>query len=217
MNLQEIFDLLTFGELAQLSIGGGEAGVINDSNMAKVLPHINLGLISLYKRFKLKESDFLLQLIPGQYVYPLNIEDLIVVERVYAPTEIEISLNDPTDNTGCFTTAPKMFHIMPHILNTARYSELRIVYRANHPKLMAEDGYVDVDSLIIELPDTHIEPLLYFVASRLLASTGSGQFEGLASMQYLQKYEAACKQLTDWNPQFESSREVPRIIANGWV
>ena len=185
--------------------------------MAKVLPHINLGLVSLYKRFKIKESTYTLTLEPGKIIYPLVIDDLLVIERIYAPDGIELSLNDPTDPKGCSTTSVKTLVISSLLMTEAHYTELRLVYRANHPKLVAEDGYVDVDSLIIELPDTHIEPLLYFVAARLLSATGSGQFEGLASMQYLQKYEAACKQLTDWSPQFESSRDVSRIISNGWA
>jgi hypothetical protein len=217
MTLQEIFDLLTFGELAQLSIGGGEAGIIDDSNMAKVLPHINLGMTALYKRFKLKESSLVLPLVSGQLIYPLTQPDVMKIERIISPTGIEISLNDPDDPQGCSTTSDRTLVISSYLTEIAKYESLTVIYRANHPKLMAEDGYVDVDTLTIELPDSYIEPLLYFVAARLLSSTGSGQFEGLASIQYLQKYEAACKQLTDWNPQAAPSREVPRIQLGGWV
>jgi hypothetical protein len=217
MTLQEIFDLLTFGELAQLSIGGGEAGVIDDKNMAKILPHINLGLTAIYKRFNLKNSSLMLPLSEGQQIYSLLQEDIIKIEEVYAPDQVQISLNDPIDPNGCSTSSDKTLIVSSHIINVLKYPYLNIVYRANHPKLVADDGFVDVDAIKIEMPDSYIELLLYFVAARLLSSTGSGQFEGLASMQYMQKYENACQQMLNWNPQYESSREVPRIVANGWV
>ena len=217
MKLQEIFDLLTFGELAQLSIGGGEAGVIDDINMAKILPHINLGLTSLYKRFNLKTSSLMVPLVVGQEIYPIIQEDLIKILEIYAPTTEEVSLNDPTNTFGCFTLSSNTLLVSTFLTNTRAYQYLTIVYKANHPKLQADDGYVDVDTLLIELPDSYIEPLLYFVAARLLSSTGSGQFEGLASMQYMQKYENACQQLTNWNPQAEASREEPRIRTGGWA
>lgn len=213
MNLQEIFDLLTFGELAQLSIGGGEAGVINDSNMAKVLPHINLGLTSLYKRFKLKQASMVLPLVKGQSIYNITQPDVIKIEEIHSPIGKVLSLNDPTDVNGCFTTSDRTLVVK----DSFTHSYLTIIYRANHPKLQADDGYVDIDTLLIELPDSYIEPLLYFVAARLLSSTGSGQFEGLATMQYMQKYENACQQLTNWNPQAEASREEPRIRTGGWA
>ena len=213
MNLQEIFDLLTFGELAQLSIGGGEAGVINDSNMAKVLPHINLGLTSLYKRFKLKQASMVLPLVNGQSIYNITQPDVIKIEEIQSPIGKVLSLNDPTDVNGCFTTSDRTLVVK----DSFTHAYLTIIYRANHPKLQADDGYVDIDTLLIELPDSYIEPLLYFVAARLLSSTGSGQFEGLATMQYMQKYENACQQLTNWNPQAEASREEPRIRTGGWA
>lgn len=48
MNLQEVFDQLSVGELSMLSVGGNDQGVIDESNWDKVLPHINLGLTALY-------------------------------------------------------------------------------------------------------------------------------------------------------------------------
>ena len=45
MTLQEIFDQLTYGELSQLSMGGSEAGIIDESNYSRILVHVNLGLL----------------------------------------------------------------------------------------------------------------------------------------------------------------------------
>lgn len=42
MNLKEIFDQLTYGELSQISIGGGAAGQIRPEDYAKLVAHTNL-------------------------------------------------------------------------------------------------------------------------------------------------------------------------------
>jgi hypothetical protein len=118
MYLQEIFDQLTYGELSQLSIGGGEAGVINEANYPRVLQHINLGLTALFKRFTLKEGRVKLMFVPGQTVYPVTSahaqsnlrsrevnkylvdtaalpfkDDILKIERVYADSGLEMDLN----------------------------------------------------------------------------------------------------------------------------
>ena len=72
MNLQDIFNALSSGELSQLSIGGKAAGVIDSQNRGKLLPHINLGLTALFKRFRLKEGEFLIQLKPDKLRYVLT-------------------------------------------------------------------------------------------------------------------------------------------------
>ena len=74
MTLQDIFNALSSGELCQLSIGGKEAGVIDSQNRNKILPHINLGLTALFKRFRLKQGELLLQLKPNKLRYVLHSE-----------------------------------------------------------------------------------------------------------------------------------------------
>lgn len=72
MKLQEIFDQLEYGELSQLSIGGLPAGVIDESNWPRLVAHINLGMIALYKRFTLKQGRITLALVSGQTRYRLH-------------------------------------------------------------------------------------------------------------------------------------------------
>ena len=102
MNLQEIFDQLTYGELSQLSIGGGEVGVISV---------------------------------------------------------------------------------------------------ANYPRV----------------PDSHLEPLLLFVASRATTPMGVGQFEGLAGNNYYAKYEKACHDIETMNLQVDQGSQNTRLESKGWV
>lgn len=81
MTLQEIFDQLTSGELCQLSIGGQAAGVIDENNYAKIIPHVNLGLTALYKRFPLKQNRLSLNFVTDKIEYVLHSDFLTVNTR----------------------------------------------------------------------------------------------------------------------------------------
>lgn len=118
MNLQDIFNALSSGELSQLSIGGKAAGVIDSQNRGKLLPHINLGLTALFKRFRLKDGELLVQLKPDKLRYVLTNEfavssvgaasdeayildsnnpyanDLLKIEAVLTDLDFALPLND---------------------------------------------------------------------------------------------------------------------------
>lgn len=76
MNLQEIYDQLTFGELSQVKMGNAPEGQITPENKRRVIGHIELGLTALYKRFRLKENELLVLLHPKQHIYKLKYEHL---------------------------------------------------------------------------------------------------------------------------------------------
>ena len=84
MTLQDIFDALSAGELSQISIGGQAAGVINKENRAKLLPHINMGLTALFKRFRLKEGELTIQLEAAEpgIRWPVSSAKVLVVSLV---------------------------------------------------------------------------------------------------------------------------------------
>jgi len=128
MYLSEIFSQLAYGELSQLSLGGGGMGQINEANYPAVLSHVNLGLTTLHKRFNLKEGRVTIELQPERFTYPLTsafaeanrrsrepdrhimdsqedpfLNDIMKIERVYTDTGAELSLNDESDPYSCFT------------------------------------------------------------------------------------------------------------------
>ena len=225
MKLQEVFDQLTYGELSQLSIGGNEAGVISVSNRERVIPHVNMALAAIYKRFPLKEGRVNVPLVTGTYTYTVVGEDINRIERIFTDSALkeELSLNNEIDIYSCFTTSPKVLVVPIAIVDNSttlpsalKATSLDLVYRANHPKLQEKDADLDPDELELEIPYTYIEPLIYFVASRMLANTGTGQFEGLASNNYMQKYEMASQLLTNLNPQVENTTKNARFRDGGW-
>lgn len=248
MNLQEVFDQLTHGELSQLSIGGNEAGVINPSNYNRLVPHVNLGLTALYKRFPLKEGRLSLELQANRTTYPLHSnyaissktskevvryikdsastafkDDIHKVERVCSSTGYEFGLNDDSDPYGVFTPSATILRVPADVVaqsmnlpDELKSTQLEVVYRANHPLIIADGASLEPDIIELELPYSHLEPLLLFIASRIHTPTGMTNETNMGNT-YFAKYEAACQQLEAVNLRVDQGSQNSRLYQNGWV
>jgi hypothetical protein len=226
MNLQEVFDQLVYGELSQLSIGGGEVGSISEANYPRVLAHINLGLTALYKRFPLKEGRVSVELVPGKLLYATAAvaPDLLKIEQVRTDGGFEFPLNDESDPYSVFTPTASSLRVPADVVaqlidlpDWFKTINLELVYRANHPKVIQGLGFFDPKRVLLQLPETHLEPLLLFVASRAMTPMGVGQFEGQAGNNYYAKYEAACQSLESINLRVDQGSQNSRLHSNGWV
>ena len=248
MKLSEIFSQLTFGELSQLALGGGEDGEIPESKYEQVLFHVNLGLTDLYKRFPLKEGRITVQLQPGRITYPLTSayavstrrskepvryildseddpfqDDIFKVERVLTDKQYELGLNDEADLMACMTPSATVLRVPRPIVeqgndlpNHLKTSKLEVVYRANHPKIVKPMGYFDPSRVEVELPYSHLEALLYFIASRVHNPTGMVN-EFHMGNSYAAKYEMACEQLETLNLRVDQGGHNTRLRDKGWV
>lgn len=223
MKLQEIFDQLTYGELSQLSIGGSEQGEISEANYPRVLAHINLGLTELYKRFNLKEKRLVVPLQRNADVYQLNVDDILKIERVITDSEFEMTLNHESDPYSCFTPSLKSLRIPELVMNQGsslpdelKTTALTVVYRANHPKIVIRFGYIQPERVEVELPSSHLQALLYFVASRAHNPIGmTNEFN--AGNNWNMKYERACQELEAEGLQVDRGINNLRLNRNGWV
>ncbi len=248
MTLQDIFDALSAGELSQISIGGQAAGVINKENRAKLLPHINMGLTALFKRFRLKEGELIIQLEAGRTRYPLTgefsqsaggfsgtpfildsdnpfVDDLLKVEEVYAESGKQFPLNDAAHLYSVKTPQTKVLTVPADVVTKSmslpddfKTDTLRVVYRANHTEVTFDPkvDYSYVDGSELELPDSHLEALLYFVASRVNNPMGmTNEFH--AGNTYYTKYEQACQELDNQGMQADLVGTNIKARLNGWV
>ena len=246
MKLQEIFDQLTHGELSQISFGGGEAGVIAPSNYSKVVSHVNLGLTSLHKRFPLKEGRVGLQLVPGITTYNITSkfalnsrstrepvkyvidtvdapfkDDIHKIERVLTSDGYELPLNDGSDMYSLYTPTVARLRIPEVIVAQSidlpdqfKTETLEIVYRANHVKINPED--LMPDEVEVHLPESHVEALLYYIASRCHNPVGL-QTEFQIGSAYSAKYEQACQELERFNLLVDQGSQNTRLANGGWV
>lgn len=223
MTLQEVFDQLSAGEFSQLSIGGANAGVIDASNYKKILGHVNLGLTALFTRFNLKERSSQIVLDASLDTYSLALEDLLKVTKLVTDGDVEVPLNKESSIYSCFTPSLNTIQVPQVILDQGpdlpddlKTTGLKVVYRANHPKLKLTLGMINPNTVELELPATHLSPLLYFVASRVHNPIGmSNEFH--AGNSYYAKYEAACQRLENEGMQVDPVPDNTRLARNGWV
>lgn len=214
MKLKEIFDQLTYGELSQISIGGAKAGEIIEPDYPKVAASVSLGLTALHTRFPLKEGTHILTVVPGTLTYSLStLTDLIKVERVYGEDGFELPLN-VRDNADSVRTPNFKTLVLPA---TFTGNTVKVIYRANHRPL-TEELWSDPESAEIEIPGSHLEALLWYIASRVMNpvgfSGGNGFHEG---NNYAAKYEAACALLEQMSVSEGESGGNNWFARGGWV
>lgn len=150
-------------------------------------------------------------------------DDILKIERVYTGRGYELSLNEGSD--ALTLTTPSAFvlrvptaivHKLPDTPEHFLTDTLELVYRANHPMIEVGLGYFDPERIEIELPYSHLEPLLLFVASRMNNPAGmSNEFH--AGNSYYAKYEAACQQLEQYNLRVDQGSQSTGIQRGGWV
>ena len=154
--------------------------------------------------------------------YPFE-DDIQKIERVLTDAGYELGLNDLADPVSVFTPTATTLRVpdilvegsvdLPDYLNTGN---LVLVYRASHPQIVQGIGYFDPSRVTLELPMSHLTPLLYFVASRVHNPIGmSNEFH--AGNSYYAKYEAACRELEGQNLQVDRGSSNTRLERNGWV
>ena len=242
MTLKQIFDLLSHGELSQIDLGGTNG--IEESNWERVLSAVNLGLTELHKRFPLRREQVVLQMQEGQLRYTLDVKfavsnlgnpivtkylidsaadpflgRVLKIEKVFDASGCELNLNrlgDAFDQAHSTVRTPNYNTlILPTLLPV---QALTIEYRGNHPLLIKEPGYFNLEEVTVELPDTHLTALLYFVASRLFNPTGlSGNTAFHEGNNYDQKFEMECQRLEFEGYEISEHEENNRLRRNGWV
>lgn len=236
LTLQDIFEQLTYGELAQLSVGGADTGGIQVKDYPKVISHINMGLTALYTRFPLRIKELTLQQHEQITLYKLDyafaqsntesteaikyiidtanapfLDDVLRINTAFDELGNEVQINDEDSNTSIFTPDYDTIQI-PYPINTSAYF---FTYRARHPKIPLDT--LDPASVNVDIPIYLLEALLTYVVGRVLTSKGGT--DGLTeSGTYLNKFEALCRQVEEHNLMNSSSSETnTKLDDNGWT
>lgn len=150
-------------------------------------------------------------------------EDLMKIERIYGVLDgkpHEIVLNDIDDTSSIRTNSFNMMLVpanqvdAPWLKNT---TQLRVVYRADHPKVKSMIANISPMTTEIHLPNTHLMPLIWFIASRATNPNGiTGEFH--EGNNYHMKFEASVKQLKDIGDfTMTQSSENNKLTTRGFV
>lgn len=245
MKLGSIFQQLTHGEFFELSLGAGQ-GVIGPDQYDRMTNMVNLGLATLYKRFKIKEGRVWLQLEEGKYEYLIHSDfamstkvnmpkyiidskgnpftnDINKIEAVENQEGFELPLNNPNEPHTIQSLKQNLleFPVMfvdkqKELPEKMRGTLLKVVYRAGHGAAICCPSYYDPDMVEVPLPDMYLEALLYFVASRVYNPIGFNQ-DFHNGNNYAAKFEAECQRLELLGLQLTSTIENGRFVKNGWV
>lgn len=240
MYLSELFDQLTYGELSQLAMGGINDIGIQPCDYPRVLPHINLALIELYKRFPLKVGQVLIQQDETIQSYHLNykyaqsnteslepikyimdtvsdpFDDTVLkiekIENTSDAEEDELFLNNKAEEDSYYTTDFNTVWVPEPDSNTS----FTIKYRAAPPPLVQSDltpaNFTEVE---VPISYTYIEPLVLYIAARVYSNLGSEQ--GQEGNTYMAKYEASVKRIEDLGLELTDETPNLKLPAAGWV
>lgn len=236
MNLAELFEKLSFGELSNLYIGESGEGGIPEEKRKAIISHINFALTDLHTRFPIKERDVVIQSYDQISIYYLRPEyshlntdplpeykyiidspwdkftgDVVRITQVYNEVGAPLPMNDSEQWASVFTKSFDSLQIN-HPSNESAFS---VTYRANHPKIPLDTA--DLASVQIELPVPYEEALMYYVASRVYTNMGAP--EHLTKGQiFMGKYEAKCLFIQE-NDIAQSSVSNTNIkpFLRGWI
>lgn len=151
------------------------------------------------------------------------LDDILKIESVVTPVGIELDLNNRNNPYSLMTprinvlTLPRdMVYVTSATPEYLKTGWLQVAYKANHPAIIPRAGYFNPDSIEVELPTSHLQALLYYVASRAHNPVGMGN-EFNAGNQWYQKYELECQRLEAEGMEVDLSSQINRIYQKGFV
>lgn len=237
--LKDIFSLLASGEFSNIGIVKDRHGNIDEAEYGKIIGHINLALIEIYKRFKFLENEIALHAHPTVKTYYLRPEyigttgNLTLTRYLERPQDGDGSINiieikDIFDETQQKVLLNNRFSIPSIKLksnDTLRIEGLdkpekfSIVYQAHPTTIVLNDDF-DINQYRLDIPPTIVEALLYYVAARVYKPIGANNSTEAAdkSASYQHQYELSCQKLdfyglaTDDNDDDQS-----KFYRQGWV
>ena len=150
-------------------------------------------------------------------------DDILKINSVVGEQGIEFSLNDYTDMYSIMTPTLETLRVPLEVVDGVSGTpeiwmtdNLLVTYQANHPAIVPVMGFFDPELVVVELPQSHLQALLYFVASRVNNPIGMGQ-EFNAGNTWFLKYENECQRLGTDGHQIENTTHNMRARKNGWV
>lgn len=236
--LKDLFTMLATGEFSNISLSRNSTGSINESEYAKVIGHINLGLVEIYKRLRLMENEVTLHAVPEVTAYYLREDRIAPLAQISSQRYIErpenyegllniIEITKVFDTIGNELTLNNRF-ATPAILQTStdtlKITKLdvaqtfNVVYQAYPSEIILDDDF-DPVNCVLPIPRTIVEALLFYVAYRVYKPTGANNSTANAdkSASYQQQYELACQKLELYGLNIQDCDQDNTFTSNGWV
>lgn len=242
MQLSDLFEQLIQGELSQLQLSGRDSVGILQSDYVKVIPHINLALTELYKRFNLRTAEVVIQQYdhiqtyyldklyaqtnvdsdkPTKYImdspYQPFTDNVLIIDKIYNELGEELYKNQ---DRSFFPGSDKYWSVNTPSYNSIQVpypdneNQMIVTYRADHdPIIITED--TQLKDVHIPISPSYLEPLLLYIAARVYTNLSSN--EGNEGNIYTQKFEASVKKIEELNLNVTEDTHNTRLDENGWI
>lgn len=245
--MKEVVNLLCESELVNLAFVDLDTKELNTAKLPSLVRSINLGALELHKRFNLKEGTLVLNVQPGQNLYFLRQEfqegakarpsipvqyisalpgkfftvGLLKVEKVLDSKGYEYKLNEEDSCLSVYTPQADVIEIPDNLLKymaDSNITQLTVKFRkAPVQHLICEDFADDWSCKQIDLPYTHLQALVYFVAKRSHNSVGFTENSTRERIDYNSLFEQECANLDALNLRVDRQGGDDRLRRGGWV
>lgn len=238
--LKDLFSLLATGEFSNISLKKDKYDSLDEVEYGKVIGHINLALVEIYKRFPLKEEEIVLHATTDKELYYLRPKHTAVLNRLGGNSYIEVpeghdgyiniielkeiydSIQDRMvlNNRYLSPYIRQMSEDTLKITNLTADENFSIIYQA-HPSPIILDDDFDIDDYMLNIPKTIIEALLYYVAVRVYKPSGANNSTANAdkSAGYQQQFELSCLRLEQLGLGIVSDTDTDpdKFERDGWI
>jgi len=236
--LKDIFSLLATGEFSNLAIGKDHRGNIDEAEYGKIIRHINLAVIEIYKRFKFLEDEVILHAFPSISKYYLRPSYMVSADRINERTYIErigdynsiniIEIKDIYDeqekkvtlnNRFCVPYIKQLSDDTLKITGLSKRTKFSVVFQA-YPQLIILNDSFNLDIYHLNIPTTIVEAILYYVAARVYKPIGANNStEGAdKSSSYDHKYELSCQKIEHYGLDIDDdNKDINKFHKQGWV
>ena len=235
MQVSELLERLSYGELSNLAISNNGNGTIIEAQQPKIISYTNEGLLRLYSRYVLEESDVLVQLydsitlynllpafavhyVPGSEEfsepirYLLDTADAPFKDEVIRITTLfdnygqHIPLNDEERHDSCFSPQVKVLQVPDPISDKV----ITVRYQKRHSKLNGEL------TQIITCPDVLLGALTSYIAYKVYSHMNSVESNAKAQ-EFNANFEQICNEVMDRDLVSSSvSQTNTRFARGGW-
>lgn len=149
--------------------------------------------------------------------------DVLKVWGVQTAVGNGFTMNDYMDHLAIQSPALNVIRVPMNVVDGHgdlpcyfKTATLKVTYVANHAQFVPQMGYYDPKMVEIELPESHVQALLYYVASRIHNPIGMGQ-EFNAGNNWAARYEQECRRLEDDGNKGSQSGQIDVIRRGGWA
>ena len=206
MRVEEFIVILSENELANLEMGSSGIGLVDDSNLNRIIHNINSALTTIHRKYVLKVNTHTLETIPNVKDYSPVLINFIRFTKIYNESKnIILPIND--NSLVNSVTAFGSGKVILPLEGTYKLS-----YQANHP--MINRGNLTQE---LDIPDSLVNAVAYMTASLVYGSINSAD-NVATSARYLSMYKEEM-QNSDMYDGVHSSKidDNQKFTINGWI